>query len=298
MSSSKPSSKKTRSWRNKNLLPAGFVKLEDKATPLKEFQDLFQLFRAIANGDLSNSHSLMDQSTMKKYKESAEEISTAASRGSALSWNETEWRSECHTPLLRFLTKAQSTFCQLFQDQAWSTLNLEEGVALLPHKPDYTVAFKVMNRSSDNSFSRIILDRLLADLHPYFDDASSAAYPFLTAESKSSFGVEYEAENQCAESSIKMLHKFRALGSEADDLPVMSVSLIGYYVNVYLACSRAMDGQVSYLLQKVWAGILVDDYMCLAFHLMLHAYLNWIKIKLQPILARKVNLRMQSQSAL
>lgn len=76
--------------------------------------------------------------------------------------------------------------------------------------------------------SRDFLDCRIGELDSYISEFSAAGvYPFAVVESNSFQGSVLEAENQCAESLIKMLFKLRQLGAGTTDLPVVTIALVG-----------------------------------------------------------------------
>ena len=74
-------------------------------------------------------------------------------------------------------------------------------------------------------------------------------------ESKSLLGSIFEAENQCAEGCIKMLYKLSTLSATTTRLPVIGISLVGSYFNIYIATTARVDQPFpEYQIQRLWVG--------------------------------------------
>lgn len=297
MSSTVPSTKKTKTWRNKNLIPAGFIKLKDDAVPREGMAQLFELLEHNLAGGIGAVAGFMDLQTASSLERIAKKSSESASDGTADTWNETQWRRRCHGPMLQRLTDMFPQFSDPMDDLQWSSINVEERVTLLPHVPDFTVGFKPSLRNRDEWLTRQILDDLVAEIDPYINDSLELAYPFLSVECKSLFGVEFEAENQCGESSIKMLYKLRLLGGAAKNIPIISVTIIGYRALIYMACSEcSSNGNINYYMQLIWSGRLSKKEECLIFHHLIYRYFKWVLGTFQPVVVNEIRQRCNTSN--
>lgn len=303
--SSNPSTKKTRSWRARNLVPAGFVKRQDDERPLAEVSELWDTlltsiqvakgqresypFRDTLPSWMIGDGENWDDSTIAEILAISKSVSDKAKIGSASMWNEETWRLMCHTPALLSITKLYPKELIMSVEEPWKGINLKEGTILLSHKPDYSFSLRVSPRGT-TPLSRPILDGLLVRLDPYLNENRELAFAFAVAESKSFQGSELEAENQCGEAAIKMLFKLRQLGGDAIRLPVVCMALIGSRTIVYVASSSMeSSGENVYYMQEIWSGKLTRFADSLQFHIMFYRYLGWVSTIFNPTIISAIS---------
>lgn len=300
MSSSNPSTKKTRTWRSKVLEPAGFVKLgllSSQFADLVALRDFLQTKVSISNeqrdcflpdidvlSDIIAERSCIGEDIAETILLASKRLARQANSEGASTWNEANWQRLCHTPSLESIIGLFSNEFIMSVEEKWNWLNMvEEGISLPSHKPDYTFTLQV-KVDEPSVLSRDFLDSQLRRLDPYVNELSAiGAYPFATVESKSFQGAVLEAENQCGESVVKMLFKLRQLGGEALKLPVLTIALVGSLCIMYLGTSKVVsNGKIRYYMKDVWSGMLSNLNSSIEFHIMFYRYLEWVRGTYQP----------------
>ncbi len=316
MSSSQPSTRKTRAYRGQTLQPAGYIRRQDNLPFLPEATDLekylledvqvsndhlrsfpnsTQLPRSIV-GDLNN----LEDSVARIILPAARLAWEVSFEGVAEAWTESEWRSRCHTPSFLSITRLDhfSDDILMRTEASWATLNLREGVSILSNRPDYSFALRVRThlQQDDGLLSPALLETLVDDLDPFMETLHEAVFPFAVVESKSADGSELQAENQCADSIIKMLYKLRKLGAETSRLPVIAITWIASRPTIYIAVYRILFGDtMQWNLQSLWCGRVTSLSESIQFHIILYRLLLWARGIYRPaIMAALQRRRRQS----
>ena len=289
MSSSHVSSKKTRTFRARVLFPAGasFPLMSDPPHPnsselwmdLRNFKHVLPhdverdlLLENDVPPSFFSNDSLFDETTSKILIERSKTVTYAAQVGTSQVYNEAQWKQEVHSKALSGI--ANDTVALILEED-WPAITLQSDAILQSNRPDYSIAFPI-HRHSPLSMSQLVAStRSGAD--PFLNNAMTFAFPVAVAESKSNLGSLFEAENQCAESSIKMLHKLSSLGNGTARLPVVGIALVGSFFTIYIASLELDGSDVIYKIHKTWSGDVSYLWSSLQFQIILWKLARWIQ---------------------
>ena len=289
MSESMPSSKRTRTFRANVLLPAGcvFPKHDESPKSQQAFWDdlsdfdhsLPQSMQAeLANEKLPASvfsdSSVLTEVLATQIVALAKEVRAYALEGEVDNYIEELWTNRCHSVALRRFEK--QTMMDVLANEALPAVTIREGVIISLTKPDFCVAYRV---DGNEAMQRETLDDFLLErrLDPYLNNAKMFAFPLIAVESKSAMGVPYEAENQCAESVIKMLHKLLQFQGSTGKLPVFCITFVGSTATVYMATTEMRRSKIVYRIQQFWTGTISYLWTSIQFQIVLWKLERWIK---------------------
>ncbi len=302
MSSSEPSTKKTRSFRAKTLEPAGvkFIRGNERPdesaealwTSLRDFKNVFPRNLSLAptlqdtEGVPSNtfgSNSVLDETTSLELIKLSERVADSADRCSTESYIEASWRSDCHNHALSLVREEGQGKIVVLPEEEWQAITVPPDVILSKTKPDYSIGYRFNRNSPLHS------DLLRANTHrgldPFINEARTLAFPLAVAESKSNLGTSFEADNQCAENAIKMLYKLSKLGGPAANLPVVCMALVGRFFTIYIGTTSFETSSTIYRIHKMWSGDVSVLWPSVQFQFILWKLARWIRtIALNAIL--------------
>ena len=190
-------------------------------------------------------------------------------------YNEPDWKRRVHSVALSAFEDTTQNAIALVSEEIWPTITVASNAILSQHKPDFTVAYRVGPHSVmpkvklDNIFNR--------GIDPYLNGSKTLSFPLVAVESKSLLGSIFEAENQCAEGCIKMLHKLSTLSATTTSLPVIGISLVGSYFNIFIATTALRDQSFpEYQIQRLWVGDVTLQWQSLQFQIILWKLKQWI----------------------
>ncbi len=316
-SSSCPSTRKTATYLGRTLQPAGYNRRKDNLPLLRDATDLGQYLLEDVQISSDQEHLFLNSTHLPK--QIMEDLNTledsvacivlpaaklaweASFDGYAEAWSESDWRSRCHTPSLLSLVRLDSLPNDVLMrtEATWEALNLRDGVSILSNRPGYSFALRVMKEMcrDDGLLSASLLEVLGCDLDPFMENRHETVFPFAVVESKSDDGSHFQAENQCADSIIKMLYKLRKLGVETSHLPVVAITWVASRFTIYIAVSRAMYGdKMQWDMQSLWQGDVKSLSESIKFHTMLYRLLCWARDTYRPtIIAALLGRRGQHQ---
>jgi len=194
--------------------------------------------------------------------------------------NEAGWRRDCHDAMLPTLATACEELVKVYSKQELRPLNLDK-VYLGPSRPAYIWAVPIS--VSIEKLTAQLLGRLtytyieaVSSCGPqsYMNSSQQMFFPVVCAESKSLQSTPIEAENQCAEGSIKMARTLRNWVGLAQNLPIFSMSLLGSRVTVYVTVSKP---SAKFIMCAFWRRDLQNLWEGFRFQLILFRIGLWTK---------------------
>ena len=288
-----PSSKKTRSYRANTLLPAGADFSQLLEPPDKQVRDYWSHYLnmdSVFPANMASSFpvripswmfsasddSQLDERTSTDIIRIAQEVTLAARTTLPLNANDAKWTSSVHSKALQLLGMQNEII--LLEQEEWMAITLPSEVLLSSNIPDFTVGFSVANLSPTTLRT---LNKMALDGHYLFiNEARQVFSPLLTVECKSFMESAFEAENQCAESQIKMLYKFSTMINKMSTLPVFGLTFVGPYFTLYMAYAlpEASEEEYSpkYRFHRIWAGDVVSIHSSLDFQIILQKINSWM----------------------
>ena len=274
------------------LIPAGAVFLRMDETPdgharplwnyLRNFKQVLpqSLARDLASEEeippiVFDEDSLLNQDVANTLLATARKVADSARQGEIEGYSEARWKENCHTTALSTLKIGGEGAFLVFPEEEWIALTVPPDVLLGTHKPDYSVAY-VVNDSSP--IQRDLLEAsIINGCNPFINEVSQFAFPLAVAESKSNMASSFEADNECAQSAIKMLYKLSMLSETASSLPVFGMSLVGSNFTVRIVTRLVEGPRVRYRFQKMWSGDVSYLWASMQFQLIVWKLARWIR---------------------